>query len=154
MSGLIPTAAAAPRTICVWTVVLATCSAPAHAQQFYVGGELGYTFALQGGRGARNIAFLVELESRGPLGVRFEGNETISLLFLTANVTYAFGPRDAQFQPYLVGGFGVPFEVFAESDYALNAGGVFRSDTPIQNWPCLRKRACFVCSRASRFGIP
>ena len=111
----------------VLTVVLVTCSAPVHAQQFYVGGGYGYTFALNGSRGSRNIAFFVEFESpEGPLGVRFEGNETISLLFLTANVTYVFGSRDAQLQPYLVGGFGTTFAVFGESEYTVNAGGGFR----------------------------
>ncbi len=109
----------------VLTVVLVTCLAPANAQQFYVGGGLGYTFALKGSGGARNIAFFVELESRGPLGVRLEGNETISLLFLTANMTYAFGSRDAQLQPYLVGGFGTALDIF-EQGYTLNAGGGLR----------------------------
>ncbi len=110
------------RTICALTLVLVTWSAPAHAQQFYVGGGLGYTFALNGLGGARNIAAFVGLESRGPLGVRLEGNETISILFLTANVTYAFGSRDAQLQPYLIGGFGAGFEFFEEEELTLNAG--------------------------------
>ncbi len=107
----------------VLTVVLVTYSAPAHAQQFYVGGGYGYTFAPD----TRNLAFFVEFQSsEGPLGVRFEGNETISLLFLTANVTYAFESRDAQFQPYLVGGFGTIFELFGEPGSVLNAGGGLR----------------------------
>ena len=111
----------------VLTVVLVTYSAPADAQQFYVGGGYGYTFALKGSGGSRNLAFFVEFESsEGPLGVRFEGNETISLLFLTANMTYAFESRDAKLQPYLVGGFGTTFAVFGESEYTVNAGGGLR----------------------------
>ncbi len=115
----------------VLTVVLVTYSAPAHAQQFYVGGGYGYTFARATPGYTRNLAFFVEFQSsERPLGVRFEGNETISLLFLTANVTYAFESRDAQFQPYLVGGFGIPFEVFDESGYVLNVGGGLRFRYP------------------------
>ncbi len=111
----------------VLTVVLVTGSAPAHAQ-FYVGGGYGHTFARRAAPGfTRNVAFFIESESpEEPLGVRFEGNETISLLFLTANVTYAFESRDAQFQPYLVGGFGVPFTLFGEPGFVLNAGGGLR----------------------------
>jgi len=112
------------RTIGVLTVVLVTCSVPAHAQQFYVGGGYGYTFARATPGYTRNLAFFIEFQSpEGPLGVRFEGNETISLLFLTANVTYAFESRDAQFQPYLVGGFGTTFAIFDEPGYVFNAGG-------------------------------
>ena len=111
----------------VLTVILVTYSAPADAQQFYVGGGYGYTFARASPGYTRNLAFFVELESpEGPLGVRFEGNETISLLFLTANVTYAFESRDAQFQPYLVGGFGVPFALFGEPGAVINGGGGLR----------------------------
>ena len=113
------------RTICVLTVVLVTCLAPAHAQQFYVGGGFGYTFALEGSGGTRNIAGFVELESRGPLGVRLEGNETTSVFFLTANVTYAFGSRDVPLQPYLVGGVGLALVVNKE-ELTLNAGGGLR----------------------------
>ena len=114
------------RTIGVLTVVLVTCSVPAHAQQFYVGGGYGYTFAAAAAGYTRNLAFFVEFQSsEGPLGVRFEGNETISLLFLTANVTYAFESRDAQFQPYLVGGFGTALDLY-EQGYTLNAGGGLR----------------------------
>ena len=108
----------------VLTVVLVTRSAPAHAQQFYVGGGYGYTF-VKGFRDRRNIAFFVELESRGPLGVRLEGNETTSVLFLTANVTYALGSRDAPLQPYLVGGVGTAL-TFNEEELTLNAGGGLR----------------------------
>ena len=114
------------RTICALTVLLVTCSAHAHAQQFYVGGGLGYTFALEGSGGTRNIAVFVELESRGPLGVRLEGNETTSVLFLTANVTYAFGSRDVPLQPYLVGGVGLALVVLDEEELTLNAGGGLR----------------------------
>ena len=118
------------RTICVLTVVLVTFSAPAHAQQFYVGGGYGYTFAAAAPGYTWNIAFFVEFESpEGPLGVRFDGHETISLLFLTANVTYAFGSRDAQFQPYLVGGFGTALDL-SEQGYTLNAGGGLRVQIP------------------------
>ena len=108
----------------VLTVVLVTYSAPAYAQQFYVGGGYGYTFPRATPGYTRNLAFFIEFQSpEGPLGVRFEGNETISLLFLTANVTYAFESRDAQFQPYLVGGFGTTFAIFDEPGYVFNAGG-------------------------------
>jgi hypothetical protein len=81
----------------VLTVVLVTCSAPAHAQ-FYVGGGYGHTFARRAAPGfTRNIAFFIESERpEEPLGVRFEGNETISIFFFTGNVTYAFGSRDAR----------------------------------------------------------
>ena len=103
----------------VLTVVLVTYSAPAYAQQFYVGGGYGYTFARATPGYTRNLAFFVEFQSsEGPLGVRFEGNETMSLLFLTANVTYAFESRDAQFQPYLVGGFIEP-PISLDSDLGL-----------------------------------
>ncbi len=115
----------------VLTVVLATYSAPAHAQHFYVGGGYGYTFARATPGYTRNLAFFVEFQSsEGPLGVRFEGNETISLLFLTANVTYAFESRDAQFQPYLVGGFGTPFALSGGGGLTLNAGGGLRFRYP------------------------
>ena len=115
----------------VLTVVLVTYSAPAHAQHFYVGGGYGYTFAASTSGYPRNLAFFVEFESpEGPLGVRFEGNETISLLFLTANVTYALGPRDARLQPYLVGGFGTPFALSGGGGLTLNAGGGLRFRYP------------------------
>ena len=114
------------RTICALTVVLVTCSAHAHAQQFYIGGGLGYTFALNGLVGSRNYAVFVGLESRGPLGVRLEGNETTSVLFLTANVTYAFGSRDDPLQPYLVGGVGFALVLFDKEEVTLNAGGGLR----------------------------
>jgi len=76
-----------------------------------------------------NYAGFVGLESRGPLGVRLEGMETISVLFLTANVTYAFGSRDAQLhqlQPYLVGGVGLALALFDKEELTLNVGGGLR----------------------------
>ncbi len=114
----------------VLTVVLLTCSAPAHAQ-FYVGGGYGHTFARRATPGyTPNIAFFIEVESpEVPLGVRFEGNETISIFFLTANVTYVFGSRGARFRPYLVGGFGAAIGYF-ELGYTLNAGGGLRFRYP------------------------
>ena len=114
----------------VLTVVLATYSAPAHAQ-FYIGGGYGHTFARRATPGyTPNVAFFIEVESPDvPLGVRFEGNETISIFFLTANVTYAFGSRGAQFRPYLVGGFGAAIGYF-ELGYTLNAGGGLRFRYP------------------------
>lgn len=114
----------------VLTVVLLTCSAPAHAQ-FYVGGGYGHTFARRAAPGfTPNIAFFIESESpEEPLGVRFEGNETLSIFFFTMNVTYAFGSRDAQFRPYLIGGFGAAIGYF-ELGYTLNAGGGLRFRYP------------------------
>ena len=111
----------------VLTVVLATYSAPAHAQ-FYVGGGYGHTFARRAAPGfTPNIAFFIESESpEEPLGVRFEGNETLSIFFFTMNLTYAFGSRDAQFQPYLIGGFGTILTVFDEPGAVLNAGAGLR----------------------------
>ncbi len=114
----------------VLTVVLVTCSAPAHARQFYVGGGYGHTFARATPGYTPNIAFFIEVESpEVPLGVRFEGNETMSIFFLTANLTYAFGSRGAQFRPYLVGGFGAAIG-YIELGYTLNAGGGLRFGYP------------------------
>ena len=113
----------------VLTVLLVTYSALAHAQQVYVGGGYGHTFTAAPGY-TRNIAFFIESESPEiPLGVRFEGNETISIFFFTGNVTYAFGSRDARFRPYLVGGFGAGIGYF-ELGYTLNAGGGLRFRYP------------------------
>ncbi|MCH8254269.1 MAG: hypothetical protein IID06_02880 [Gemmatimonadetes bacterium] len=113
----------------VLTVLLVTYSALAHAQQVYVGGGYGHTFTAAPGY-TRNIAFFIESESPEiPLGVRFEGNETISISFFTGNVTYAFGSRDARFRPYLVGGFGAGIGYF-ELGYTLNAGGGLRFRYP------------------------
>lgn len=106
--------------------VLGPCPCTASLRRGY-----GHTFALKGSRGTRNLAFFVEFEGpEGPLGVRFEGNETISLLFLTANVTYALGSRDAQLQPYLVGGLGTPFALAGGGGLTLNAGGGLRFRYP------------------------
>ena len=132
------------------TIVLVMCSAPAHAQQFYVGGGYGHTFTRSGG--TRNIAFFVEFQSpEGPLGVRFEGNETISLLFLTANVTYAFESRDAQFQPYLIGGFGTLLAVFDEPGAVLNAGGGLRLKYFYSTLALFAEARVFLLSKSDEF---
>jgi len=107
-------------------IALALWSLPGQAQQVYLGGGLGYTFALNGADGARNIAGSIGLETRGPLGFRLEGNETISLFFLTANASYTFGSREGQIRPYLIGGFGGTFALFGQTELTVNLGaGVF-----------------------------
>ncbi len=114
----------------VLTVVLVTCSAPAHARQLSVGGGYGHTFARAAPWYTRNLAFFIESESpEEPLGVRFEGNETISIFFFTGNVTYAFGSRDARFRPYLIGGLGAAIG-YIDLGYTLNAGGGVRFRYP------------------------
>ncbi len=59
-------------------------------------------------------------------------------------MTFAFESRDAQFQPYLVGGFGTTFAVFGESEYTVNAGGGLRFRYPNS------KLALFAEARVSR----
>ncbi len=94
------------------------------AQKFYVGAGIGYTFALSGSGGARNFAGSVGLETRGPFGIRLEGNETISLLFLTANGTYTFRSRDSHVRPYFIAGIGGAYDL-SDGDLTVNGGGGF-----------------------------
>ena len=109
-------------TVAAPVIALAVSPAPGHAQQVYLGAGLGYSFALNGLDGARNMTVSFGLETRGPLGFRFEGNETISLLFLTANVSYTFGSREDQIRPYIIGGVGRTFALFDPGEFTLNLG--------------------------------
>ncbi len=114
------------RPLCMVLVCLALWSLPGQAQQVYLGGGLGYTFVLNGSGGARNVAGSIGLETRGPLGFRLEGNETISLFFLTANASYTFGSREGQIRPYLIGGVGGAFAILSQEQLTVNLGaGVF-----------------------------
>lgn len=116
---LIPMVTASMITLAVW-------STPGQAQQVYLGGGVGHTFALNGLDGARNFAGSIGLETRGPLGFRLEGNETISVFFLTANASYTFGSHESQIRTYLIGGVGGAFEVLEQEVFTVTLGaGVF-----------------------------
>lgn len=115
----------------VWCLVGgATTSAlrpePAHAQQLYVGGGAGYSISAHGNE--RGIAGFVGFETGGGWGARIEGMDTISLLFLTANVTFTMGPPDGTVRPYLVGGAGQAFD-FDTGDPTVTAGVGFRVES-------------------------
>ncbi|UCF21507.1 MAG: hypothetical protein JSU87_09020 [Gemmatimonadota bacterium] len=113
--------------ITVFLALLLTAGTAA-AQSFYFGGGIGRTLALEGAPDARNIVGFVGLESRGRLGVRLEGNETISYLFLSLNGTYTFGPDDSRLRPYAIGGIGLAIELYEPEIVTLNLGGGLRFD--------------------------
>lgn len=113
----------------VWCLLCgATTSAlqpePAHAQQFHVGGGAGYSVAADG-LDDRSFTGFVGFETDGRVGARIEGMDTISLVFLTGNITFTLGALDRTVQPYLIGGAGEAFD-FDSADPTVNAGLGFR----------------------------
>ena len=95
----------------------------------YAGAGLGYTAVLDGGRGNRqgnrNWFGTVGLESGGPVGGRLEGAETLSRLWLSAELTYRMTARDRRLRPYTVIGGGFVLDL-SELDPLLTLGAGLR----------------------------
>ena len=96
----------------------------------YAGTGIGYTPVLDGGRsnrqGNRNWFGMVGLEGSGSLGGRLEGAETISRLWLSADLTYRLSARDRPVRPYAVLGAGFVLDL-ADVDPLLTLGAGLRA---------------------------
>lgn len=95
----------------------------------YGGAGIGYTAVLDSGRGNRqgnrNWFGMVGLESEGPLGGRLEGAETMSRLWLSAELTFRLSPRGRPVRPYAAIGGGFVLDM-SEVDPLLTAGAGLR----------------------------
>lgn len=91
----------------------------------YAGAGIGYTAVLDHGRGSRegnrNWFGVAGLESRGPVGGRLAGAETMSRLWLSADLTYRLNSRGRQLRPYAVMGGGFVLDL-SELDPLLTLG--------------------------------
>jgi hypothetical protein len=98
----------------------------------YAAAGIGYTAVVDGGRGNRqgnrNWFGMVGLESGGPVGGRVQGAETISRLWLSADLTYRLSARDHPLRPYAVigGGFVGDLAVGSGVDPLLTIGAGLR----------------------------
>jgi hypothetical protein len=114
---------ARPVLLCVLLLTLLALGRPASAssQGFHVGGGVGPTAVLDGEGGNRNITGFVELQAPFGLGARLDGMETVSLFFLTANLTYMTSAQSRFVQTYVVLGGGVAVDV-GEGDPEIHGG--------------------------------
>ncbi|HEX6435189.1 MAG TPA: hypothetical protein VFZ87_13150 [Gemmatimonadales bacterium] len=96
----------------------------------YAEAGFGYTAVLDEGSGNRggnrNWQGIVGLESRGPVGGRLEAAETMSRLWLSADLTYRLTPRDRALRPYAVMGGGLVLDT-SEVDPLLTLGAGLRA---------------------------
>jgi len=95
--------------------------ASAWSQGFHVGGGVGPTAVLDGEGGNRNITGFLELQAPFGLGARLDGMETVSLFFLTLNLTYMTSAQSRFVQTYVVLGGGMAADL-GEGDPEINAG--------------------------------
>jgi hypothetical protein len=113
------------------TLVLGIAPEVAEGAQttLYAGGGVGYTSVLDDGlgnrAGNRNWFGVLGLESAGPVGGRLEGAETISRLWLSADLVYRFRARDRALRPYALVGGGFVLDV-SEVDPLLTLGAGLR----------------------------
>jgi hypothetical protein len=109
---------------------LSPWAAAAAQTTLYAGAGVGYTAVLDGGRGNRqgngNWLGMVGLESGGPVGGRLEAAETMSRLWLSADLTYRLNPRDRPLRPYAVIGGGFVLD-WSEVDPLLTLGAGLRA---------------------------
>jgi hypothetical protein len=118
---------ASQRWAALTTVVLGLApETAANAQTVvYAGAGIGYTAVLDHGRGSwegnRNWFGMAGLESGGPLGGRLAAAETMSRLWVSADVTYRLSTRDRPVRPYAVLGGGFVLDL-SEIDPLLALG--------------------------------
>ena len=95
----------------------------------YAGAGFGYTAVLDGGsgnrEGNRNWQGMVGLESGDPVGARLEVAETMSRLWLSADLTYRLTSRDRALRPYAVLGGGLVLDM-SDVDPLLTLGSGLR----------------------------
>ena len=97
----------------------------ATAQALYTAAGLGPTPVLEGRSGNRNWFGMVGYQGAGTLGGRLSGSETLSRLWLSADLTVQPGARWRPVRPYLLVGAGVVLDL-SESDPLLSAGAGMR----------------------------
>jgi hypothetical protein len=105
--------------------VASWAEAAAQTTTLYSGGGLGYTAVLDGGRGNRNWFGMVGLESGSPVGGRLEGAETMSRLWMSAELVYRLSARDRKLRPYAVLGGGFVADL-SDVDPLLTLGAGLR----------------------------
>jgi hypothetical protein len=110
--------------------LMAACAAllgarPAAGQSLYAAGGLGPTSVLDdGGPSRRNYVGAIGWPGRRGIGVRVSGTETLSRLWLAAELTVQPG-RPRRMRPYGTLGAGFAVE-FSETDGFVAAGGGIR----------------------------
>jgi len=112
------------REIAVLVVALTLLSPrPGAGQSEYLAGGVGPTPVLEGGGGNRNWFGMAGYPGRG-IGFRIAGAETVSRLWLTADLTIQ--PRTPRLvRPYALLGAGIAID-FGETDPVFNVGGGIR----------------------------
>jgi hypothetical protein len=116
------------RSLCaIPLVVLALCQMPvtAVAQTVYAAGGVGPTPVLDGQSGNRNWFGMVGYRGPHALGGRLSGSETVSRLWLSADLTVEPWAHGRTLRPYLLVGGGVVAD-FSEKDPLLSAGAGVR----------------------------
>jgi hypothetical protein len=117
------------RAICAIVLfVLAFGLIPARttAQVVYAAGGVGPTPVLDGRSGNRNWFGTVGYRGPRALGGRLSGSETVSRLWLSADLTVEPWARGRTVRPYLLVGGGVVVDL-RESDPVFSAGGGVRA---------------------------
>ena len=112
----------------VLVAVALTCAPAAAlgAQVMYAAGGVGPTPVLEGRSGNRNVFGTVGYQGRGSLGGRVSGVETVSRLWLTADLTFQPAGTQRVWRPYALVGAGVVID-FSETDPVIAAGAGLRA---------------------------
>lgn len=112
-------------SILLAVVALGFIPTRAAGQAVYAAGGVGPTPVLDGRSGNRNWFGMVGYRGPHALGGRVSGSETVSRLWLSADLTFEPGARGRAVRPYLLAGAGVVVDL-RESDPLLSAGGGVR----------------------------
>ena len=91
----------------------------AATQKFYAAAGGGPTPVLEGRSGSGNVVGILGYQGPRNVGFRLSGTETVSRLWLSADLTYQ--PGQGALRPYGLLGLGVAAE-FGESDLQFIAG--------------------------------
>ncbi|HEX6616237.1 MAG TPA: hypothetical protein VF046_08035 [Gemmatimonadales bacterium] len=97
----------------------------APAQAIYAAAGAGPTPVLDGHSANRNLFGMVGYRGPRSLGGRVSGSETVSRLWLSADLMFEPGPRGRAVRPYLLAGAGVVVDL-RQSDPLLSAGAGVR----------------------------
>ena len=108
------------------TMCLACSPAALGAQSMYAAAGLGQTPVLESRSGNRNWFGTIGYQGREAMGGRISGVETVSRLWLTADVTYQPAKAPSVWRPYALLGAGVAVD-FSETDPVLGAGAGLRA---------------------------
>jgi hypothetical protein len=124
-----------PRVLERWSLLtvlalgLSAWTTAAAQTVLHAGAGAGYTGVVDEGRGSRsgnrNWFGMVGVETKGPVGFRLEGAETMSRLWMSADLTYRLGAHERPIRPYSFIGAGFVLD-WSKTDPLLTLGAGLR----------------------------